>query len=154
MSFNKMSRDDLYNLAIENFAVDVTEVATKVQIIAALAENGVTWDMAKTFDKNAAAVEEESVTPVGVITAASTNPAVAEVTEIPILVVEKPVAPVQPEIVLIKMERANPTYQIRGYKFTRENPFALVRTHDADYILGHEHGFKMASPKEAQEYYS
>src|SRR3712207_6256944 len=72
MSFTQMKRDDLYELATENFAVEVSETATKPQIIAALAENGVTWEMAKVYDKNAAAVEE-ALTPQpapGVITSA------------------------------------------------------------------------------------
>lgn len=153
MSFASMKRDDLYELATENFAVDVAETATKPQIIAALAENGVSWEMAKTYDKNAAAVEEveEPSAPVGVITAAQTKAEPArEVVEVEVAPVE---VPAQPEVVLIKMDRENPRYDIRGYRFTRDNPFALVKTEDADFILGHEDGFKMASPGEAKEFY-
>lgn len=164
MSFNQMKRDELFELATENFAVEVDQSANKARIIAALAENGVTWDMAKVTDKNAAAYEAknlEAKKPAeGVITSASTKPVpedvtlatenlVVETTEVPVVeVVEAPA----PSVVLIKMERENPRYDIRGHKFTRENPFALVRDEEADYILAQE-GFKVASPREAKEYY-
>lgn len=163
MSFQKMKRDDLYVLATENFAVDLVETATKEQIIAALAENGVSWQMAKTFDQNAAAIEEDEVV---------TIPAVAELADVelvqtetprgksleiqeetPVVVVSVPVVQAPPANVLLKMDRENPTYMIRGYKFTRANPFALVASTDADYILEHEEGFKVASPREVKEYY-
>lgn len=147
MSFEKMKRDELYDMATKNFAVDVSEIATKQQIIAALAESGVTWDMARTFDANAAAVaQEEVLEEASVITTAA-------VKEVPVLVVERPVAPARPEVVVLRMDRENPTYQIRGYKFTRESPYAVVKSEDADFILSHEDGFKIASPREVQEYY-
>lgn len=195
MSFSQMKRDDLYELATENFAVDVDERATKPQIIAALAENGVTWEMAKTFDQNAAAIAEtdddiaeESAPAAGVITAASVNPEATKVSVDPVEIVETvveedfirvprdvdgyvrnnvfvpsepepavvpaQVTPVQPGVVLLKMERENPRYEVRGHKFTRDNPFALVKESDADYILQNVEGFKVASPREAKEFYS
>lgn len=161
MSFNQMKRDELFELATENFAVDVDENANKARIIAALAENGVTWEMAKVTDTNAAAYEaknlEKQQPAEGVITSASTKgtpEAVTLETEdavVNVVEVEVP-EPVAPSVVLVKMERENPRYDIRGHKFTRENPFALVREDDADYILAQE-GFKVASPREAKEYY-
>jgi hypothetical protein len=164
MSFEKLKRDALYELATENFAVEVPETATKPQIIAALVENGVDWEMAKTYDKNAAAVaaEEEDVevvsqTPPGVITSAQVQikeaPVVAVVEEPVIEVTVTPTAPVTPESVLLKMERENPRYEIRGYKFTQKDPFVLVQNDDADFILSNEEGFKMATPREAKEFY-
>lgn len=168
MSFTQMKRDDLYELATENFAVDVEQTATKNQIIAALAENGVTWEMAKTFDENARALaeeqgEEEPQPAPGVITAdAVKGAATLTLSDTPVETVEytemaQPVvaapAPVEPEVVLVKMERENPRYDIRGYKFTRKDPFALVKEDDADYILSNVEGFKVASPREAKEYY-
>lgn len=199
MSFTQMKRDELYELAVNNFAVDVDERANKAQIIAALAENGVTWDMAKTFDQNAAAIEEdllETVEPspaANVVTAASSNPAPEFVSVDPVLEenaaepastvdfagierffvlvprgvdgyvkdnVFHPGEPVDVStpgqrgggVVLVKMERANPRYDVRGYTFTSNNPFALVKEHEVDAILSHD-GFKIASPSEAQEFY-
>lgn len=158
MSFNQMKRDALYALATENFGVEVSETATKPQIIAALAENGVDWEMAKTFDKNAAEVDEElraeqEGTVITTETMTTTTPGKPGVQETPVVVVEKPVAPTQPEVVLLKMERENQRYDIRGYSFTRDNPFVLVKADDADFIISHEDGFKMASPREAKEFY-
>jgi len=166
MSFKKMKRDDLYALATENFGVEVSETANHAQIMAALAEMGVTWDMAKVYDKNAAIIaEEEATSQANVITSAQAQvktvaePVVTiaetargvsvEVEQQPVVVV----APAAPEVILLKMERDNPSYQIRGHKFTRDNPFALVKTEDASYILEHIDGFKQASPKEAKEFY-
>lgn len=68
-----------------------------------------------------------------------------------------PVAPVKAvdpsDAILIKMERRNPTYELRGYVFKAEHPFALVSEEDANWILENEKGFRMASPKEAKEFY-
>lgn len=172
MSFKKMKRDDLYALATENFGVEVSETANHSQIMAALAEMGVTWDMAKVYDKNAAVIAEEEAleeaarietSRANVITSAQaqvkTAPAVTvsetprgvnvEVEAVPVAVV----APVQPDVILLKMERENGRYDIRGHRFTRDNPFALVQIDDASYILENIEGFKQASPKEAKEFY-
>jgi hypothetical protein len=65
-------------------------------------------------------------------------------------------APVEDEadLVLVRMVRANNTYQIRGYTFTMEHPYALVSEKDADYLIEVDRGFRMASPAEARSYYS
>lgn len=163
MSFEKLKRDPLYVLATENFGVEVPETATKPQIIAALAENGVTWEMAKVYDKNAAAVAveeegvEEEVSPQpapNVITTATLKGKVEPVVETveESAPVQVSVTPAQ-EVLLLKMERENPRYEVRGYKFTQKNPFVLVKSSDADFILTHEEGFKQATPKEAKEFY-
>jgi hypothetical protein len=52
------------------------------------------------------------------------------------------------------MIRANNTYQIRGYTFKQSHPFALVKEKDADYLIEVDGGFRMASPKEAREFYA
>lgn len=158
MSFTQMKRDALYTLATENFGVEVSETATKPQIVAALAEMGVDWEMAKTFDKSAAEVDEEiraeeEATVITTTTMHVETPGSPVVQEVPVVVVEKPVAPTAPEVALLKMERENQRYDIRGYTFTRENPFVLVNADDADFIISHEDGFKMASPREAKEFY-
>jgi hypothetical protein len=53
---------------------------------------------------------------------------------------------------LIKMDRENPLYEIRGYRFTKEHPYQLVRPEHAETIL-REPGFRVAYPSEAQEFY-
>lgn len=164
MSFDKLKRDALYELATENFGVEVSETATKPQIIAALAEEGVTWDMAKTYDKNAAAVAaaEEGLEPEAPVAQPAPNvitSAQVQMKEVPVPAVEVEVTPVSAgvlpaqDVILLKMERENPRYDIRGYKFTKEHPIVLVKSDDADYILTHEEGFKQATPREAKEFY-
>ncbi len=208
MSFAQMKRDELYELAVENFAVEVSQTANKQQIIAALTESGVTWDMAKTFDKNAAAiaeaeeevaeVEKPADIPSGVITTLSMDVPVRKLAD-PVVdedyirvpkgvdgrVINNVFIPTSEEsplldqeyvtqglytageqkvrqgaasspvsdVILMKMERENPSYEIRGYKFTRDNPFSLVSSTDVDFILSHADGFKIASPREAKEFY-
>jgi hypothetical protein len=57
------------------------------------------------------------------------------------------------ERVLLRMTRKNPTFEIRGGKFTRERPFAFVSEDDAQWILDNEEGFRPATPKEVKEFY-
>jgi hypothetical protein len=132
MSFQTLKKDILRQVA-EDFAVELEEDATKAEIIAALSEDGVTWDMYKE--------------------------AYPEVTELPDKeddedTVDGPKFAASVQTVLLKMERANGTYQVRGYRFTREHPYLPVKEDDANYILENIDGFKIASPREAQEYYS
>lgn len=56
--------------------------------------------------------------------------------------------------VLLKMERANPHYEIYGYTFTKSHPFQVVTAEAANYIIQTQEGFRTASPAEVQEYYS
>lgn len=117
----------------EEFAVDIEDDATKNEIIRALGTDGVTWEMyQKTFPETETEQPKVETTP---------SPAP----------VEKKVASSQ---VLMKMTRGNPTYQIRGYTFTRRHPFVLVSSEDANYIIDNVDGFRIASPREAEEYYS
>jgi hypothetical protein len=52
------------------------------------------------------------------------------------------------------MTRQNGTYEVRGHKFTKVHPFLPVSEDDANYILDNIEGFKIATPREAEEYYS
>ena len=133
MSFQTLKKELLLQVA-EDFAVDVDKDNTKAEIIAALEQDGVTWAMYKQaypseLDQPDAENNDE---PEG---------ASAEFT---------PTA----KTVLMKMTRGNGTFQIRGYKFTREHPFLPVKEDDANYILENVEGFKIASPKEAEDFYS
>lgn len=56
------------------------------------------------------------------------------------------------EAYIVKMTRKNKTYQVRGYEFTQDHPYALVREDDADYLI-ETGGFRIAGPKEIKEYY-
>lgn len=128
MSFETLKKDDLLRIADE-FGVDTKPTDTKAVIIAALAEDGVTWDQVASLDETVA--ERDSVLK-------------AQAEE------EKQGGTKQ----LLRMLRANSTYEIRGTKFTREHPFALVPEEDAEYITESDpEGFRYATPKEAAEYY-
>ena len=128
MSFETLKKEDLLKIADE-YGVDTKPTDTRAVIIAALAEDGVNWDDVAKVDKTVAeqdaVIKEEKA-------------------------VEKANGPKQ----LLKMLRGNGTYEIRGIKFTREHPFALVPEEDAEFIVENDaNGFRYATPKEAAEYY-
>jgi hypothetical protein len=52
------------------------------------------------------------------------------------------------------MTRANFRYDILGYTFTKEHPFMAMKEEDAQKIFDMEEGFRLATPREAQEFYS
>ena len=75
------------------------------------------------------------------------------------MTVETPVKPenkkVNPEdTVLVKMERDNFRYDIQGFTFTKEHPFIAMDKNKAQEIFDKEAGFRLATPKEVQEYYN
>lgn len=136
MSFKQLKKDILFQVA-EDFAVDLPEGdkddITKDEIIAALNDDGVTWEM---YKKAFPSVDEQEDKP--------EDPAV-----------EPEVAFKAPEkTVLLKMTRANGTFVVRGHKFTKAHPFLPVSEDDANYITENIEGFKIANPREAEEFYS
>jgi hypothetical protein len=60
---------------------------------------------------------------------------------------------VKEEKVLIKMDRHNNSYEKFGVKFTQTHPFALVSVDVANALCDIK-GFRVATPREAQEYYN
>ena len=52
------------------------------------------------------------------------------------------------------MERKNPSFETHGYLFTQSHPFVAVPEKTAQDIFDTEDGFRMATPREVQEYYS
>lgn len=134
MSFQTLKKDILVQVA-EDFAVEVEEDATKAEIIAALAQDGVTWDMYKQAYPEVTELPDEPK---------DDEPKAESAKEFK--------APVK--TVLLKMTRGNGTFQVRGYKFTRQHPYLPVKEEDANYILENIEGFKIASPAEADDFYS
>ena len=131
MSFETMKVAELKKIA-EDFAVDTEGLKNKADIIAALSEEGVTFAVyAKTLD-----VKEEE----------------AEMNENEVL--PKPDKTQSKDNVLVRMTRANFRYDILGYTFTKDHPFVAMKEEDAQKIFDVEEGFRLATPKEAQEYYS
>ena len=116
----------------EDFAVDTEGLKNKADIIAALSEEGVTFAIyAKTLDvkEDEAEMSEEEVLP-------------------------KPDKTQSKDNVLVRMERANFRYDIMGYTFTKDHPFVAMKEEDAQKIFDVEEGFRLATPREAQEFYN
>lgn len=130
---NSLNKPELL-AAAEQFGVEVKKAALKPEIVKALADDGVTYELIR----------------------ANEDPADDDSVEEPVLEEEEPAAEEDDDadLVLVKMIRANNTYQIRGYTFNISHPFALVKEKDADYLIEVDGGFRLASPKEAREFYS
>lgn len=132
MSFDTLKVSELRKIA-EDFAVDTEGLKTKADIVAALADEGVTWSVYQnTLEKIAGSAEEaEEVLPRFDAKAG------------------------QPEnTVLVRMTRANYRYDIGGFTFTKEHPFVAMASDDAQKIFDKEEGFRLATPTEVQEYYN
>lgn len=176
-SFADLDTKELYRSAIEDFAIPVDEAdkGKRKVLLAAFVEDGVTFAQyaachPEVVDEEAAAeaVLSEQLKAGEVITSnAPSHGSVDEPVETGLLSV--PTAPVaepevnvvvkQPLVVapadkfLLKMVRENPLFETRGYKFTKEHPYALVAADDAQYILEYEDGFRQALPSELAEFY-
>ena len=132
MSFETLKVSELKKIA-EDFGVEIDGLKNKTDIIAALSEEGVTWAV---YSKTVENLEEEED-----------------------MTVETPVKPdnkkVNPEdTVLVKMERDNFRYDIQGFTFTKEHPFIAMDKDKAQEIFDKEAGFRLATPKEVQDYYN
>jgi len=130
MSFDTLKVAELKEIA-EEFAVDTDGLKNKKDIVAALAEEGVSWSIyQKTKQDVLDAVEEIEILP-------KFDPSQ------------------QPEdSILVRMTRANMRYDILGNTFTKEHPFVAMQEEDAQKIFDTEEGFRLATPKEVQEFYS
>ena len=134
MSFETLKVAELRKIA-EDFAVDTDGIKSKADIIAALAEEGVTWSVYQKTVKDIEEAAEEF----------------ADTEEI--LPRFNPDA--QPEnTVLVRMTRANYRYDVIGFTFTKEHPFIAMTEENAQEIFDKEEGFRLATPKEVQEYYN
>jgi hypothetical protein len=127
MSFDTMKLTELKKVA-EYFAVDLDDAKTKASILSLLNEEGITYEM---YDKF---LNAESVKPD---------------------ILERPKKKEStPNDVLVKMDRENAHYEVNGYTFTREHPFIVMNPVDAEFIFDTQEGFRMATPREVQEYYN
>ncbi len=152
MSFVKLSKKELVRTGIEDFGVELNKAADKKSIIAELEGHGVTWDM---YLKENPDQAEKYTVPDNVIRHTATTDEYLPDVHYP-----EPHALVNAEkakeenLVLVYMTRENPLYEVRGYRFTKNNPYQLVREEDADHILLAEDGFRQATPREVKEFYS
>lgn len=130
MSFETLKVAELKKIA-EDFAVDVDKLKNKTDIIAALTEEGVTWAV---YQKTLKDLEDEEDT--------------LEVSPKEDLSKDD-----GKDKVLVRMTRANFRYDILGHTFTKEHPFVAMKESSAQSIFDLEEGFRLATPKEVQEYY-
>jgi len=130
---SKMKVGELRQVA-EEMGVDHSESKTKAALIAQLAEEGVTDQSYQEYLSSIGEAEE--------------------VVPDPVPVKQTPKS-VDAEEVLVKMNRANPTFEIRGHRFTKDHPYIAMSSIDAQEIFDFDpRGFAIATPREVQEYYS
>ena len=103
MSFDTLKVGELKAIA-EDFAVDTEGLKNKQDIIAALAEEGVTYAL---YEKTLKDLEDAKE-------------------EIEILPVFDPKAERTEDTVLVRMTRANFRYDILGHTFTQDHPFVAM----------------------------
>lgn len=127
MSFATMKIKELREVG-EYFGVELEGLKTKNEVISVLTEEGISYEM---YSKFLGAEKAEVDVP-----APKVN--------------KKP----GDNAVLVRMDRENPAYEINGYKFTREHPYVAMSQEDADFIFDTQIGFRMATPREVQEYYN
>jgi len=133
VSFETLKISELKKIA-EDFAVETQGLKNKADIIAALAEEGVTWSV---YSKTIKQIEEE-----------------LENMDTEVLPKFDPKAEQPENTVLVRMTRDNFRYDIMGVTFTKEHPFVAMGKDDAQEIFDKEEGFRLATPKEVQEYYN
>lgn len=131
MSFETLKVAELKQIA-DDFAVDAENLKSKNDIIAALAEEGVTWAVYKKTLKDVEDAEDISDE---------------------VLPKFDPKKDLNEDTVLVRMTRANFRYDILGHTFTKDHPFVAMNEKDAQEIFDREEGFRLATPKEVQEYY-
>jgi Holliday junction resolvase len=130
MSFDTLKVAELKVIATD-FAVDTENLKNKKDIIAALSEEGVTWSV---YQDTIEAIENNKE-------------------EIEILPKFDPKAQAK-DTILVRMTRENHRYDIFGYTFTKEHPFVAMSEEDAQKIFDTEEGFRLATPKEVQDFYN
>jgi hypothetical protein len=133
MSFETLKISELKKIA-EDFAVETQGLKNKADIIAALSEEGVTWSV---YNKTIKQIEED-----------------AEDMSTEVLPKFDPKAEQPENTVLVRMTRDNFRYDIAGHTFTKEHPFIAMHKDQAQEIFDREEGFRLATPKEVQEYYN
>lgn len=163
--FDDLEAEELYRSAVEDFALDVSESEKDVKsiLLAAFLEGGVSWDdyVAQHPEIAPEPIEEPAreaeVNRGGVLTSETIAPvshAALSVEGEPVVVrVQEEPKYRANEKLLIKMERKNPLFETRGYKFTDTHPYQLMNPQDADWVMRNEDGFRQALPSELQEFY-
>lgn len=156
MSFEQMDAEQLFEVAIEDFALEVEATDNKKALLAAFTEAGITWDMYLLQHPELA--EDEAVTEAPTLVVEEEEEMVL-VPKSSLRTATSPLETVQvgvPDMYLVKMDpnvRQNPYFEYGPYRFTDKHPFVPMPAADADYLLRTEKGFNIAQPSEAAEYY-
>lgn len=127
-------REPELRAVVREYGIEDEDLKTHADLVAALAEEGIQYDDYKQLVEAGKAEDEDEV---------------KEVVQTP-----KKSATSKSNEVLVKMERQNFHFEIFGHTFTKEHPYVLMSSEDAQEIFDHEEGFRIAQPREAQEYYS
>jgi len=154
--FNSLSTDELAVVA-DNFGVEFKiderwgDKRKHQAILTAMLDEGVTWEFyedtlnqLKAAEDDAEQERQSALPEPEVFDPASINDPTKPKREFK----EKKVD------VLVKMMRANPSFEVRGHKFTQEHPFAAMNEPDADFVVHNVEGFRYATTQELEEYYS
>lgn len=155
MSFRNLNKEKLL-FAAEFAGVNVTDDNTKAEIIAALEEIGFSWSNYQKFIEAEDRVAGEALKQ-------------AEQSAYPHHEVPRQGTAEEPfatpaaqavqfnENVLLKMERQNGTFDILGHRFTKKQPFVVMSADEAQKVIDAAEamggGFRIATPKEAKEYF-
>jgi hypothetical protein len=134
MSFDTLKVTELKKLA-EDFGVETGTLKNKADVIAALSEEGVTWSV---YQKTLQTIKD-----------------VSEEDKIEVLPKFDPKKEQADGTVLVRMTRDNFRYDIQGQTFTKEHPFVALPEEKAQKIFDVDsEGFRVATPREVQEFYS
>lgn len=133
MSFNNLKLAELKNIA-ESFGVDLPTKISKNELVLLLEEEGISYQMYEQF----ANVEKEE------IQVEPGQPARLDLTK--------------ESSILVKMDRENFSYQVGtpqgAITFTKEHPFVALPEYVAQSIFDNHPGFRPATPREVQDFYS
>ena len=133
MSFETLKISELKTIA-EDFGVEIDGIKSKKDIITALEEDGVTWSVYQKQNADQDNIEDNEE-----------EPSVAR---------EELKSGNYGNKILVKMTRDNYRYDIAGFTFTKEHPYVAMEESKAQQIFDREAGFRVATPREVQEFYS
>ena len=136
--FMETTRNNLNRIA-DVFGVDISNAKNKIDVAEAIVADGVTWKMWREHGG-----EQEETKPV-----IEDEP--KEEGDEP---VKKDAAESFEKTVLVKMVRANGTFETHGLRFSKAHPYLPVTQTVADELITKVGGFRIATTEEVKNYYS
>lgn len=138
MSFETMGKPELQAVC-EEYGIEI-DAKTKAQLLADLLAEGVNYDDYQKL-KEAPKVDVEEVLDPAVIQQHKAQEALKENRN-------------DEEDVLVKMERKNMRYDLKGFTFTNEHPYVVMGKTQAQEIFDAQDGFRLATPREVESFYN